>query len=183
MAPSPSLPAAVLATQAASAEASFLRELHAVRRMAAKLEVTMKDIAAGCPGACSTSGATGYKAVGASVEALARRAAALRVQYERANKVRKFVQGNQVGMRVGWSAVTALRLAATAERAQQLGWLGRPGVDGFCAFADLHLLHPCSAAVLCAVLTAVAACCGSVRRPGVTASQTGRAAALHGGRG
>ncbi|GLC33306.1 hypothetical protein PLESTB_000348000 [Pleodorina starrii] len=91
--PAPEAKLADESKEAASAEASFLRELHEVRRMAAKLGTVMQDIAAGCPDACratsgggSSSGGAGYKAVGASVEALARRAAALRVQYERANK-------------------------------------------------------------------------------------------------
>ncbi|EFJ44678.1 hypothetical protein VOLCADRAFT_94980 [Volvox carteri f. nagariensis] len=84
--PPPKAQLAAESKEAASAEASFLRELHEVRRMAAKMEMAMKDIAAGCPEACGTSDKRGYKAVGASVEALARRAAALRTQYERSNK-------------------------------------------------------------------------------------------------
>lgn len=74
--------------QAASAEASFLRELHDVRLKAAKLNLTMRDVAAGCPDACAASGTGGYKAVAARVEGLVRRAAATHTQYERANKVR-----------------------------------------------------------------------------------------------
>ena len=74
--------------QGAAAEASFLRELHAARRSAAKLAAVMADVAAGCPDACGPEPPPGgYKAVAAGVAGVARRAAALRANYERANKV------------------------------------------------------------------------------------------------
>ncbi|KXZ47877.1 hypothetical protein GPECTOR_32g490 [Gonium pectorale] len=87
--PSPDVPApkAQLASESkegASAEASFLKDLHEARKMTAKMGAIIKDVAAGCPDAVGAVG--GYKAVAAEVTALARRTAALRAQYERANK-------------------------------------------------------------------------------------------------
>lgn len=85
--------------QVASAEASFLRDLHEVRKMAASLAVTVQHLTrgggfeeavAGAPGGGAAAGAApgGYKAVAADVIALGRRTAALRGQMSRANKVR-----------------------------------------------------------------------------------------------
>ncbi len=85
--------------QVASAEVSFLRDLHEVRKMAASLAVTVQHLTrgggfeeavAGAAGGGATAGAApgGYKAVAADVIALGRRTAALRGQMGRANKVR-----------------------------------------------------------------------------------------------